>query len=71
MFCGVEVQGVGICDNCNNKLPYISERKCVKCGGEVGGDGKVCIECKRWERLFNRCFVANSCYNSRSIGVTM
>ena len=56
MFCGVEVQGVGICDNCNNKLPYISERKCVKCGGEVGGDGKVCIECKKWERLFNRCF---------------
>jgi ComF family protein len=55
-MCGAEVGDFGICDECNKNLPYISQNSCIKCGGYVGGDGLVCIECKSCERHFNRCF---------------
>lgn len=55
LFCGKEDGGVGICDECKARLPYITGNTCEVCGIEVHS-GNVCIECKSAEHKFDKCF---------------
>ena len=56
IFCGKETNKFGICDDCNQFLPYIKGDTCKICGGEKTGKGKVCVECKNRNYNFDRCY---------------
>lgn len=57
VICGIETEGISICDKCYEKLPLISGNKvCEICGGKTIGDGDVCLECKNSEIHYTKCF---------------
>lgn len=46
-FCG-KVNRSGICEECKEKLPYIREPRCKKCGKPVRGDTEeYCHDCRK------------------------
>ena len=55
ILCSCEMNDGYICDNCKSEIKYIY-KGCIKCGGSVAGDGDVCLECKKYERVFDRGF---------------
>ena len=55
IFCSKEVDEYGICKECYEKLPFITGKTCIKCGGK-SGDSSVCIECKNSRHEFEQVF---------------
>lgn len=53
IMCSAEMVDGYICDSCKKDIPYIS-KGCSKCGGSVIGDGDICIECKKYDRIFDK-----------------
>ena len=56
VMCGMETNSYGLCESCENELPWINEPACVICGGNMLGEGEVCIECKDRDYHFARCY---------------
>jgi ComF family protein len=54
VFCGRETEEFGICNNCIDKIEFVEEPCCIRCGGKVKGKTKVCIECKGRDFEFER-----------------
>lgn len=53
IFCSCELSDGYICDNCIYEINFIS-KPCAKCGGSLIGDGSVCLECKKYDRVFDK-----------------
>ena len=54
-MCSKDLEEGYICDSCEKEIKYITNG-CVKCGGSLIGDGDVCLECKKYERVFDKGF---------------
>ena len=53
IFCSQELYDGYICSSCSHEISYIT-KACIKCGGTLTGDGDVCLECKKYERVFDK-----------------
>lgn len=58
--CGDETNKIGICEECLKYLTLVPSPSCEICGGENFGSGKVCIECKGRNFIFERNFAVFS-----------
>ncbi len=57
IICGDDLkqkQHIEICDKCQCKLHFISEKECCQgCGAPIAGQGKYCLNCKEGDRQFD------------------
>lgn len=60
IFCEKEIfknNNSGVCDECLNRLPFIGEKVCLKCGDELLDMGNFCLRCKsKISKSYNRAF---------------
>lgn len=52
-LCSREINEGYLCEGCRSEIKFIVNG-CIKCGGSLVGDGDVCLECKKYERIFDR-----------------
>ena len=55
VICGDDLdrdKKYNICDRCLKDLPYITGKTCAKCGAPIRDMGKVCINCKNVNHVF-------------------
>lgn len=53
IMCSKDLEDGYICDGCLKEIKFISHG-CSKCGGSLIGDGDVCLECKKYDRVFDK-----------------
>lgn len=54
-FCKCEINKESkhdLCEKCLESIPYMKERVCIKCGGSLKAEEKVCSFCKTVTRYF-------------------
>lgn len=56
IFCERETSAGLICDDCYSRLHFLHGKLCKKCGGEIVGDGDLCLDCKELNHAFERNF---------------
>ena len=52
--CGSEFEAVevGLCKNCIDKIKFIYENYCDKCGKVIKKDNQLCVDCQQYKRYF-------------------
>ena len=52
LFCKKEDYLYGLCRDCYNKLPFITDKTCKICGGRLLKNEEVCKQCKDFSHKF-------------------
>ena len=66
-FCKIETKDGKVCGDCQ-KLK-IESSYCERCGAHVSDDAQICMQCKEYERIFDKNFSAYVYKNSVSSAV--